>query len=194
MFSILVFIIFSLLGMLLSILFTDLAWYWPIVIIIIDLLLLIAVEGLIATICCKKVNDNYFSKNKRIFRTTKKESRFYELTGVKLYKDHLLDLGFLNGFNKANLDDAYNKEYIGKYILELKKGALTHLLGLFIGMIICFIMPPKMYLTGATCLVIGNFLLNFTTYGALKYNLPRLETLYKYLERKEKKAKKNTTE
>lgn len=142
----------------------------------------IIVDGILAFIVRWLLPKNWFNVNCNAFVPSKKFCNFYEKLGVKKWKEKVLDLGKLSGFEKNKIVDPKNNEYIGRYILEANYGIAVHISNIIGGFIICFLQPLysfNIYLPVA----IVNAMLNYMSYMVLRYNLPKLKTLYKYNER-----------
>ena len=142
----------------------------------------IIVDAILAFIVRWILPKNWFGVSCDIFVPSKKFRNFYEKLGVKKWKEKVLDLGKLSGFKKNKIVDPKNNEYIGRYILEANYGIAVHISNIIGGFIICFLQPLysfNIYLPVA----IVNALLNYMSYMVLRYNLPKLKTLYKYNER-----------
>ena len=137
----------------------------------------------------------------KYFNVSKKEKRFWECLGVRIYKDHLPDLGgkFV-GFEKGRLANPKDLDYITKYIHETCIGELGHILGAIMGFAVMLFMPMNYFwLTFALpCAVVNMFLAILPTI-VMRYNRHKLTALYKVVEiqnkREEmKKSKEETPE
>lgn len=148
---------------------------------------MIAINGFIATLCSKWLPDSWFSDKFKFYQVSKKECRFYEKLGIKKWKDKTAELGFLNGFRKNKFADPNNPEYIKKFILETNKGFLNHFISLFISFLAIFILPIKFWLPLGLPIAITSFILNIIPVAILRYNMPRLQVMLKYAERKQNK-------
>ena len=156
-----------------------------------SVIVMIAMNGLIAIICCKILPDSWFSDKFRIYRTSKKECRFYEKIGIKHWKDKTAELGSLNGFRKNKLAKPEEPEYIKRFILETNKGFLTHFISLFISFLAIFLLPSKFWLPLGLPIALTSFVLNLIPVTILRYNMPRLQVMLKYSERKQNKENNN---
>lgn len=144
----------------------------------------VIINGVIAIVVCKWLPDKYFSSKLKFYHPSKKECKFYQLIGIKNWKDKTAELGFLNGFRKNKLLQPNNPEYYQKFILESNKGFITHLLGMIIGAVSIFILPPIYQIPIGLPIIITNFLINFLALAILRYNIPRLEAAFKFSQRK----------
>lgn len=144
----------------------------------------IAVHGASAAICHafqKKLKP--FSK---YFNVTRKQKNILSALGVKRFKKHLPDLGFLVKFPKAKIADPKSKEYIYLYMLESCSGELGHTLAIFLGYLIIFIFPLKYYLCFGIPIATINAVLAILPILSLRFNRYSLGVVYKRLERAEK--------
>ena len=147
---------------------------------------MIAINGLVATVCSKWLPNKWFLGNKKFYTASKKECIFYEKIGIKKWKDRTIELGILNGFRKNKLNEPNNPEYIKRFILENNKGFLTHFVSLFVSAAYVFIMPIKFWLPTALPIAITSILINIMPVMILRYNMPRLQALYKFATRHNK--------
>ena len=138
----------------------------------------IAIDSVFATlvrwICPKK----WFSVDKDCWAAKKKECRFYEKIGIKKWKDKVIELGFLTGFRKNKIADPNNNEYVGRYIVEANYGIGVHIACMVGGYLVCLVFPVHWYSIG---LPVGfvSMILNALSFMILRYNLPKLRTLYR---------------
>ena len=116
----------------------------------------------------------------RLFPASKKEQRIYEKLGIKRWKDKVLELGAVTGFRKNKLGDTKDVEYVKRFILEANYGVLVHIACIVFGFAIIFFCPKAFWWTVGLPIAIVNMTLNFMSNSILRYNLPKLHTLYKY--------------
>ncbi|MBR6778873.1 MAG: hypothetical protein IKM43_01800 [Clostridia bacterium] len=145
---------------------------------------IIAINGVVAVLCAKFMPDKWFEGNKKFYNPSKKECRFYEKLGVKKWKDKTAELGALNSFRKNNIKSPNDPEYIKKFIVETNKGFLNHFVSLFVSIACIFIMPIKFWLPMALPIAVTSFVLNLIPVVILRYNMPRLQIMLKFAERK----------
>lgn len=152
---------------------------WNIVLcVVVSLVAVIAIDGLFATlvrwICPKK----WFTVEKEGFAASKTECRFYEKLGIKKWKDKVVELGFFTGFRKNKIADPNNNEYVARYIIEANYGIGVHVAGMIFGFLVCLVFPAHWYSIG---LPVGfvNMIVNSLSFMILRYNLPKLRTLYR---------------
>ena len=157
----------------------------------------IAIDGLFATIVRWFLPEKWFSVDKEHWAAKRKECRFYEKIGIKKWKDKVIELGVFTGFRKNKIADPNNNEYVGRYITEANYGVGVHITGVLFGYLVCLIFPSHWYSVG---LPVGfvNMVLNGLSLMILRYNLPKLRTLYrinaKRAERKKNKTAKSENE
>lgn len=145
---------------------------------------MIAINGVVAIICSKLIPNKWFDGDQKFYMPSKKECVFYEKIGIKKWKDHTLELGMLNGFRKNKLDEPNNEAYLKRFILEIKKGYLTHFISSFVSVLSIFLWPKKCLLPMALPISITSLILNIIPMIILRYNMPRLKTLLKFCQRK----------
>lgn len=152
---------------------------WNIVLcVVVSLVAVIAIDGLFATlvrwICPKK----WFAVDKEGFAANKKECLFYEKLGIKKWKDKVVELGFFTGFRKNKIADPNNNEYVARYIIEANYGIGVHVACMIFGFLVCLVFPAHWYSIG---LPVGfvNMIVNSLSFMILRYNLPKLRTLYR---------------
>ena len=90
-------------------------------------------------------------------------------------------------FRKNKIAEPNNNEYIARYIMEANYGIICHIACIIFGFLILFIYP-KYCLTIALPVAIVNLVLNALPTMILRYNLPKLHTIYKYNEKHPKKV------
>ena len=136
----------------------------------------------------------WYHPEKKFYQVSKKEQKFYEKIGIKVWKDRVLELGALGGFRKNKLNDT-SSEYMYQFILESVKGMLGHILDMFMGFAVILVLPLKYaWRIGVPVAIVG-FVLNLLPTLVLRYNLPKLNVAYKRAkrleEREAKEANKN---
>lgn len=138
----------------------------------------IAIDGLFATVVRWFLPAKWFSVEKEFWAAKRKECVFYEKIGIKKWKDKVIELGFFTGFRKNKIADPNNNEYVGRYIVEANYGVGVHITGVIFGYLVCLVFPSHWYSVG---LPVGfvNMFLNGLSLMILRYNLPKLRTLYR---------------
>ena len=148
----------------------------------------IVIDGIGATIVRKLFPERWFTADKKGFCAGKKEGRFYEKLGIKKWKDKVIELGAFTNFRKNKIANPNDVEYIKRYILEANYGIICHVLGVILGFATIFCCPINLWLTVGLPVTIVNTVLNGLPILILRYNLPKLHTLYKYNLKKQKKV------
>lgn len=175
--------------------FTGLSGFSPLINALLTLslpFLLVAWDGLGAFIVHWVIPGKYFSADSNFVGVSNKECKIYELLGIKIWKDHVLELGFLGNFSKKKIDNPKDPEYIKLFIQECNVGSVVHLVNVVQGFLLLFFFPysyKHYYLLAA---VFVNTFLSILPVMVLRYNIPRLRRLLVILEKKaERQAKKN---
>ncbi len=165
-------------------------WFLALIVLL-AIAITILLNGLVATICCKCMPDKWYAGNKKIFNPSKKECRFYEKLGVKIWKDKILELGKANNFSKKSLSSTTNPAYAEKFIIENNKGFINHLISIIVIIFAIFILPKKFWLPMGLPIAITNFIINYMSLIILRYNMPRLQVLLKYSKRAKERLNSN---
>ena len=100
---------------------------------------MIAINGIVATVCSKLLPNKYFDADSKFYMPSKNECKFYERIGIKKWKDRTLEMGFLNGFRKNKIENS--PEHIKRFILENKKGYLTHFVSTIVTILSIILFP-----------------------------------------------------
>ena len=108
---------------------------------------------------------------------------------MKKWKSRVWELGGIGGFSKKNLNEPLSAAYIERFLTESHKGVLTHRLGYVAGFLTVLAFPNICALTVALPVALVNLYLNILPTVILRYNTPRLLSLYTRLKRKEEKRK-----
>ncbi|MCR4953713.1 MAG: hypothetical protein K6A43_06505 [Treponema sp.] len=147
-------------------------------------IIMIAWDGLWAFIVHWILPGKWFSADSKFVDVGKKECRFYEFLGIKHWKDHVLELGFLGGFSKKKVSNPNDPEYIKLFIQECNVGSTVHLVNLIFAFPILFCFPHNFsiyFVLPAACV---NAFLSLLPIMVLRYNIPRLRRLYAVLIKK----------
>jgi len=151
-------------------------------------LLAFALDGLIAFLVHLMPN-RLFPAESPHYRVSSRAVRLYERMGVKKWKSRVWELGGIGGFSKKNLNEPLSAAYIERFLTESHKGVLTHRLGYVAGFLTVLAFPNICALTVALPVALVNLYLNILPTVILRYNTPRLLSLYTRLKRKEEKRK-----
>lgn len=146
----------------------------------------IAIDGIFATIVRWAFPKKWFGVDKNGFSAGKKECRFYEKLGIKKWKDLILELGMFTSFSKSKISDPTNNEFVERYILEANYGIGVHIACDIFGFLVCLIFPRYWYCIGIPVAIV-NLFLNTLSILILRYNLPKLHTLYRINQKREKR-------
>ena len=130
--------------------------------------------------------QKWFSVENLRFTPSKKTCIFYEKLAIKKWKDKVIELGALTGFRKNKIANPTDNEYIGRFIVEANFGIVVHIACMIFGFLIMIAYFP-FAISIALPVAIVNLLLNYLPLMILRYNLPKLRTLYKFNERREKR-------
>lgn len=146
----------------------------------------IVIDIIFATIVRWIMPEKFFSIDKLYFSASKKEMRFYEKIGIKKWKDKALELGAVTGFRKNKLYSPNDNEYVKRFILEANYGIMVHVYCIVFGFLVMLanLFYPFVYVTLPIAIV--NLVFNLLPIFILRYNLPKLHSLYKFNLRKQK--------
>lgn len=162
-------------------------WWFIVLGVVCSTIAVIIIDGIFATLVRWALPKSWFSVDRKWFSATKKECRFYESIGIKKWKDKVLELGGFSGFHKDKLGDATSNEYVTRFIVEANYGILVHIACIVFGFAVIFVFPLKFWLCFGVPVAFVNAVLNLLPLYILRYNLPKLHTLYKYNARRETK-------
>lgn len=151
-------------------------WFF-VVAVVVSTIYQVAIDGLFAFLC-NQIPLKWV-KDKKFFEVSKREQRFYEKLGVRVWKDKSLELGKLGGFSKAKIDNPNNPEYIERFLIESYKGEIDHIVGMIVGFSVIFIFPIKFAWFVGVPVAIVNAVINYMSVMILRYNTPKLKTLHK---------------
>ena len=160
--------------------------------VVVSTVAVIIVDGIFATIVRRALPEKWFIQTKKRFCAGKKECRFYEKLGIKKWKDKVLELGVFTNFRKNKIANPTDNEYIARYIMEANYGIICHLACVIFGYLIVFVYPLEYFLCFGVPVATVNAVLNLMPLFILRYNLPKLHTLYKYNERRHSQVKIQT--
>ncbi len=123
---------------------------------------------------------------KRIFKVSPKEKKFYEKLKIRLWKDKVPEIGQFTGFRKNKLDDPKSVEYLDRFLLESCYGEIGHFSSVFLGFLL--ILPygiTPMWFAISIPVAFVNALLNIPSFCILRYNSYKLEVLRKSMLKKQ---------
>ena len=161
-----------------------LPWYHYVIATIIYTVAVILVDGAVAGIS-RGLPEKWIRQESRFYTATKEEQLFYRKLGVQKWKDHVPELGQFTGFHKNKVLDPKDNKYIGRFMSEVCYGILGHFWSMPLSFLILFIDwrmwlgQSNLWLTIGVPVAVVSVVLNFMPYVVLRYNLPKLQALYK---------------
>ncbi len=150
---------------------------WVIAAVVLSVVVEIAIQGIIATII-KHLPNKWFTHDRKIFKISKKERKFYEKIKIRAWKDKVWELGALGGFRKNKIADPNNPEYLLQFVVESNKGVADHVIGILCSFLVIFILPLKYALRIGLPVAFVAFVLCFLPTMILRYNIPKLMVAY----------------
>ena len=170
---------------------------WVILAVVLSVIAEIAIQGVVATIV-KHMPNRWFSHDKKLFKISKHERKFYEKIKIRSWKDKVWELGALGGFRKNKIADPNSPEYLLQFVVESNKGIVDHVVGIFVSFLVIFILPLKYALRIGLPVALVCCLLCILPTMILRYNIPKLMVAYERARRtlalKEKQEKAKTEE
>lgn len=161
---------------------------WVVMAVVLSTVVEIAISAIFSALT-EYTPDKWYKPHRKFYQVSKKEQRFYEKLGIKFWKDYVLELGALGGFRKNKLNGT-SSEYMKKFMIESVKGMLGHILDMFMGFAVIFVLPLKYALRIGLPVAIVGFVLNLLPTLVLRYNLPKLNAAYVRAKRLEERAEK----
>ncbi|MBE7061874.1 MAG: hypothetical protein E7382_04995 [Clostridiales bacterium] len=149
----------------------------------------IILDSILALAVRRLLPEKWFSADKTFYTAKKRECLIYDFFKIKKWKDKVPDLGALSGFRKNKIANPNDLKYVERYILEANFGVVVHLACMFLGGLVVFIFPLKIWWFIGLPVAIVNFVLNFLTLAVLRYNLKKLHVLRKFNLKKAKNFK-----
>ena len=148
-------------------------------------------DGLVAFIV-RRLPEKWFKRGVKFHAVSRGEYKFYEKVGIKIWKDHVLELGMFTAFSKKHVADPNDPAYLERFILEANYGAVGHFIGAFTAVAIIFCYPNwQKYFWGFTFPGFWvNFVCSILPYMVLRYNIPRLERMVLLAEKKKARAER----
>lgn len=156
-------------------------------ILLLDLMLpflIVVWDGISATFIRHALPNKWFTRDVKFHKVSKAECKFYELLGIKLWKDHILELGMFTSFSKKKVADPNDPAYIERFIMECNYGVQVHLWNFLLGFVLIFFFSHDIAMRFILPAVITNSFLSILPLMILRYNVPRLERLLVILEKK----------
>lgn len=150
----------------------------------------IIIDLIFALIVRRFLPSKWFGVDKIKFKAGKKESVFYEKLGIKRWKDKVLELGALSNFRKNKIASPTDNAYVERFIIEANYGIIVHVADIVFGFLVIFIYPINVWLYFGFPVAVVNAILNLLPLMILRYNLPKLHTLYRINKKREMRANK----
>ncbi len=167
-------------------------WYVYVLAVIGFTVLAVAVDGVVAFVI-RRMPEKYFDYRRRIFKTSEKSMKFYDMIGVKRWKDFVPELGMFTNFRKNKIRNPGDPQYLERYILEACYGIVIHYASVptsFLLILFDFGMysgNSNLWLTVAVPVAIVNAVRILLPAYILKYNLPKIVRLYELRKKRERK-------
>ena len=160
--------------------------WWVIAILVGCVVVEFAIDGLMAYLI-HELPDKWFEPDKKLYKVSKKERKFYNFLRIKKWKDKVWELGGLGGFRKNKIVDANDYNYLKQFIIESNKGIVIHWAGIVMGCALMLIIPVEYILTVSLPVCVVNAILNIMPIFVLRYNIPKLEVAMQRVKRNEEK-------
>lgn len=125
----------------------------------------------------RRLPEKYFTPETLLLSVSGKERKLYRALGVRSYAKIVPELGMFTGFRKNRLQSTDDPDYLFRFILESRYGALIHAENALCGFFICFFpfcCRPSVWIP----IFLVNFILNLLPMMMLRYHLPPLLRLY----------------
>ena len=166
---------------------------WVILAVIVSVVAEIAIQGLIAFIV-NHLPKKWFAHDKKCFQVSKRERNFYEKLKIRSWKDKVWELGALGGFRKNKIADPTSPDYLLQFIVESNIGVVAHLVGIFFGFAVIFILPLEFAFKIGVPVALVNLLLCSLPTMILRYNIPKLKVAYERARRTKELEEKKKAE
>ena len=180
---------------LLNSLFGNDPWWYYLIFSLGGTLFEIIIDGFIATIIRKLPEKGFVYEKHKYFHTSKGFLRFFEKLGVKKWKDYIPELGGFTNFHKNHVDDPKDPQYLSRFMLEACYGVLIHEVSYPLGFLV-LLLDYRMYYTSSMIwltvlmpVAIINLICCMLPAITLRYNLPKLNKMKLFAERKNNKLK-----
>ncbi len=174
-------------------------WWLYIILVVAFTVAAVLLDGLVAFII-RRMPEKWFSKDKCMFKASRKELIFYKKIGVDKWKNYVPELGMFTGFSKSHVVDPNDNKYIGRFILEARYGVTIHIFSVpasFLLLLADYNMytgHPNLILTILLPVAVVNAILIVLPAFILKFNLHRLVKIYDSNIRMEERHKRKEKE
>jgi len=162
-------------------------WWQSVLAVLVFTAGVILVDGLMAFVARWVFPTRWFERGSKLVRVHKWEKGFYNSVGIKKWKDKVPELGGFTSFHKNKISAPKDNQYVARYIMEANSGAFGHLLGMIFAFALVAIVPSR-FLFISLPVAFVNCFINSLSVMILRYNLPKLETLYRLNEKKAAKT------
>ena len=166
-----------------NIAFGTAAWYYVLISVVWCTALQFVLDGVVA-FSVRMTPDRLYGIDNLLFHITEWEKELYKRLRVRSWKDKVWELGGLGGFSKKSMTSTNDPEYIKKFIVECNRGVATHRLSYPVGFVAMLTLKGTCVFTVALPVALVNLYLNILPTLVLRYNTPKLKTLYERLLKK----------
>ena len=166
-----------------NIAFGTAAWYYVLISVVWCTALQFVLDGVVA-FSVRMTPDRLYGIDNLLFHITEWEKELYKRLRVRSWKDKVWELGGLGGFSKKSMASTNDPEYIKKFIVECNRGGATHRLSYPVGFVAMLTLKGTCVFTVALPVALVNLYLNILPTLVLRYNTPKLKTLYERLLKK----------
>lgn len=166
-----------------NIAFGTAAWYYVLISVVWCTALQFVLDGVVA-FSVRMTPDRLYGIDNPLFHITEWEKELYKRLRVRSWKDKVWELGGLGGFSKKSMTSTNDPEYIKKFIVECNRGVATHRLSYPVGFVAMLTLKGTCVFTVALPVALVNLYLNILPTLVLRYNTPKLKTLYERLLKK----------
>ena len=139
--------------------------------------IVVAIDAITATVS-RLLPKKCANHEKKIFRVSAKEKKFYEKLKIRKWKDRVPEIGQFTGFRKNKLVDPKSVEYLDRFLLEACYGEIGHFFSCIFGFLTLaffFVSPLWQAIAIPVCTV--NVFMNLPSLFILRYNSYKLEIL-----------------
>ena len=166
-----------------NIAFETAPWYYILTAVVWCTALQFTLDGAVA-FTVRMTPDRLYGIDNPLFHITEWEKELYKRLRVRSWKDKVWELGGLGGFSKKSMASTNDPEYIKKFIVECNRGVATHRLSYPVGFVAMLTLKGTCVFAVALPVALVNLYLNILPTLVLRYNTPKLKTLYERLLKK----------
>ncbi|MBQ7343924.1 MAG: hypothetical protein IJW53_04065 [Clostridia bacterium] len=159
------------------------SWYYILISVVWCTALQFVLDGAVA-LSIRMTPDRLYGIDNPLFHITEWEKEMYKRVQVRRWKDKVWELGGLGGFSKKNMTSTKDPEYVKTFIVECNRGVATHRLSYPVGFVAMLTLKGACVYTVALPVALVNLYLNILPTLVLRYNTPKLKTLYERLLKK----------